>query len=400
MKYQEDNDDNFDAITFDLAGIERQYDRLSHALPGVDIRFAIKACPVDGVLRSLVEKGSGFDAAGVNEILQAIKSGCDVSKIHYGNTIKSDKDISHAYYLNIRDFVTDNIGDVQAIARLASGSRICCRIANEGKGALWELSRKFGCSGKEAVQVLIEAKRSGLKPAGLSAHVGSQQMEVAAWEQLFTLWREVLLNLKSKGIQLEYINLGGGFPCSGYLDKQGNKLSPPEEKIFSTIRENMSRLQKDIGYSLRFIAEPGRYIVADSGMIRAHVVRLSERIQPCGTRERWLYLSCGVFNGLFETDKIRYKMRFPKRKDSKLVPAIVAGPTCDSYDVINDETSQILVPEDLQSGDPVLILSCGAYSASFATVGFNGFSPLKHSLQNGSEHGSMQANLIEQPALS
>jgi ornithine decarboxylase len=97
-----------DKILYDLAGIEERYDWLTRELPGVSVRFALKSCPVDGVLACLANRGAGFDAASPNEIRQAIRTGAPASMVHYGNTVKSDWNIIQAYRCGVRDFATDS----------------------------------------------------------------------------------------------------------------------------------------------------------------------------------------------------------------------------------------------------------------------------------------------------
>ncbi|WP_405912429.1 type III PLP-dependent enzyme [Streptomyces sp. NBC_00963] len=372
-----------DRIIFDLGGIRQQYETLTWELPGVAVRFAMKACPVDEVLACLAEQGAGFDAAGPHEIERAIRTGVPVGRIHYGNTIKSDRNIADAYRLGVRDFATDSVEDVAAIAARAPGARVFCRLATSGEGALWGLSKKFGCSGTDAVRVLETARDAGLTPAGLSVHVGSQQMTAEAWESAFASLAGVLVALRGRGIHLDHINLGGGLPALGYLDSRGTPLDPPLDKIFAAIREGMRQLRAVSGTPLDFVMEPGRHLVADHGAIRAHVARLSTREQLNGERQHWLYLSCGKFNGLYEMDQLQYRLVFPSRPGAPSVPAVVAGPTCDSDDAYAHQHRLVQVPEAIASGDPVWVLSSGAYATSYATQGFNGFSPLPYTVIRG-----------------
>ncbi|MCB5906326.1 type III PLP-dependent enzyme [Streptomyces pinistramenti] len=365
-----------DLIVFDLAGIEECYANLRRELPGVAVRFAMKACPVDEVLDCLAQIGSGFDAAGPQEIAQALGTGVPADRIHYGNTIKSDRNIAEAHRLGIRDFATDCREDVAALAVHAPGARVFCRLATDGDGALWGLSNKYGCSAADAVSVLETARDKGLTPSGLSVHVGSQQMTAEAWRHAFERLADVLTELSRRGISLDHVNLGGGLPALGYLDTRGRPLDPPLDKIFAVIREGMQNLREIPGHVLEFLVEPGRYLVADHGFIRAHVARLSARQQLNGERQHWLYLSCGKFNGLYEMDALQYRLVFPTHPDTPGVPAVVAGPTCDSDDAYAHEHGLVQVPESLASGDPVWVLSCGAYATSYMTRGFNGFRPL------------------------
>lgn len=367
-----------DRIFFDLAGIEAQYDLLLRELPGIAVRFAMKACPVDEVLARLAAKGSGFDAASPNEIAQALRTGVPVERIHYGNTIKSDDNIADAHRLGVRDFATDSLEDVAATAAHAAGSRVFCRLATSGDGALWGLSRKFGCSGADAVRVMEAARSAGLTPSGLSVHVGSQQMTSEAWQDAFERLADVLTALNRRGILPDRINLGGGLPALGYLDSRGIPLDPPLDKIFAVIREGMQHLGAVSQCPLDFVMEPGRHLVADHGAIRAHVSRLSSRRQIDGAREHWLYLSCGKFNGLYEMDQLQYRLLFPSHSGTESVRAVVAGPTCDSDDAYAHEHNRVRVPVSAASGDPVWILSSGAYATGYMTQGFNGFDPLPY----------------------
>lgn len=354
-----------DQLVYDLTGIERQYHALLDELPDVSVRFAVKACPHPAVLACLARIGAGFDAASPGEIELTLRNGALPDDVHYGNTVKSDADIAAAHLLGITTFATDCVQDVRAIARHAPGAHVFCRVTTTGEGALWALTGKYGSD--DAVGVLTEARRLGLVPAGLSIHVGSQQMTASAWRQALDTLVALVTSLAARGIQLGHVNLGGGLPAHGYLGKDGVPLVPPIGEIFTAIREGMARLREASG-RLRFLVEPGRHLVADHGTIRAHVARLTSRDR------RWLYLSCGKFNGLYETDQLRYRLTFPGQAGGAGVPAVVAGPTCDSDDTFGG--GPVMVPADLASGDPVWIHSTGAYAIGYTTVGFNGFRPL------------------------
>ncbi|GAA1345803.1 type III PLP-dependent enzyme [Streptomyces sanglieri] len=371
-----------DAIIYDLDGIGRQYAALCAELPGAAIRFAMKACPVDEVLDHLARLGSGFDAASPQEIVQALRTGVAPELIHYGNTVKSDRNIAEAYRLGVRDFATDSREDVAAIAEHAPGSRVFCRIATTGDGALWGLSHKFGCSPEDALRVLGSARAAGLVPSGLSVHVGSQQMTAEAWGEAIETLAALLETLNWHGIVPDRINLGGGLPALSVLDRRGRPLEPPLDKMLTVIREGVERLRAVNAAPLDFLLEPGRHLVADHGAIRAHVARLTSRHRLDGIREDWLYLSCGKFNGLYEMDQLQYRLEFPTRPGGQFVNAVVAGPTCDSDDAYAQD-GMVRVPCTIASGDPVWVHSCGAYAAAYTTQGFNGFAPLPYTCIGG-----------------
>jgi ornithine decarboxylase len=372
-----------DRIVFDLTGIEARYDALIAELPGAAVRFALKACPVDEVVDTLARRGSGVDAASVQEIRQALACGVPAERIHYGNTVKSDTEIAEAYRLGIRDFATDSLADVAALAEHAPGARVFCRLATDGGGALWGLTGKFGCSLPDAVAVLVQARELGLTPAGLSVHVGSQQMTAGAWTRAFDQLVAAVRESARHGITLRYLDLGGGLPALGYLDPRGEPLDPPLDKMFAVIREGMQHCREAAGHPLDFVVEPGRHLVADHGAIRAHVSRLTLRHGPDGEPQHWLYLSCGRYNGLYEMDALQYRLVFPGHEGAPTVRAVVAGPTCDSDDAYPRGHAPVPVPAALASGDPVWVLSSGAYAVSYMTQGFNGFRPLPWSCVRG-----------------
>lgn len=262
-----------DRIVYDLTGIENQYRRLCAELPGADVRVAMKACPVDDVLSALADLGAGFDAASPGEIRQAMRAGARPRRIHYGNTVKSDDDLRAAHRLGITTYATDCVEDVAAIAAHAPGSRVFCRITTSGEGAVWGLTGK--CGSDDPVAVLESARSLGLTPAGLSLHVGSQQMSVRGWQSAFDSLGEIFLRLRARGIRVDHVNLGGGLPAAGHPG-----LTPPTEEIFAAIRAGMRRLRTAAGGDLGFVIEPGRYLVADFGVIRARVARLTTGVRP------------------------------------------------------------------------------------------------------------------------
>ncbi|GAA2706516.1 GNAT family N-acetyltransferase [Actinoplanes palleronii] len=351
-----------DRIVYDLTGIESRYRELGDELPGVRVRFAMKACPVDEVLTGFADLGAGFDAASPGEIRQALRTGAEPERVHYGNTVKSDRDIATAYRLGITTYATDSAEDVRAIARHAPGSRVFCRVSTSGEGAVWGLTGKYGSD--DPVAVLDLARSLGLVPAGLSLHVGSQQMTESGWRDGLAAVTGVVRTLLRRGIRPDHVNLGGGLPASGHPG-----LTPPTGEIFAAIRSGMRQLREAAGGDLDFVVEPGRFLVADHGVVRAEVARLTVR------REAWLYLTCGRFNGLYEGDRLPYRLEFPTHPAGPTVPAIVAGPSCDSDDVLAGGVP-VPVPAGLASGDPVWIHTAGAYATSYTTAGFNGFAPL------------------------
>src|SRR5690606_33734819 len=118
----------------------------------------------------------------------------------------------------------------------------------------------------------------------------------------------------------------------------------------------------------------GRGMVGDAGIIKAEVVLVSRKQAD---DLRWVYLDIGKFGGLAETmdESIRYPIRTPRDGDTT-TPCILAGPTCDSADVLYEKTPYEL-PVSLAIGDEVLIEGAGAYTSTYSSVAFNGLPPLR-----------------------
>jgi len=311
--------------------------------------------------------GSCFDTASVVEIEMALAAGATADRISFGNTIKKERDIATAFTLGVRLFAVDCKAEVEKIARVAPGSRVFCRILCDGAGAEWPLSRKFGCVPEMATDVLENAHRLGLEAYGVSFHVGSQQGNVEAWDQALASSSAIFRECAERGMHLSMVNLGGGFPTR-YL-----KPVPGVENYGDAIYRG---LVKHFGNHMpETIIEPGRGMVGNAGIIEAEVVLISKKSEEDDVR--WVYLDIGKFGGLAETmdEAIRYPIR-TLHDGAEMTPCVLAGPTCDSADVLYEKTPYLL-PVTLEIGDKVLIEGTGAYTTTYSAVAFNGFPPLR-----------------------
>jgi ornithine decarboxylase len=191
----------------------------------------------------------------------------------------------------------------------------------------------------------------------------------------------VFKTLGEKNITLAMLNLGGGFPTR-YL-----KDVPSTRAYAKAIHGAMT---KHFGNRLpATIIEPGRGMVGDAGVIKTEVVLISRKSAEDATR--WVYLDVGKFGGLAETmdESIRYPIRTP-HDGTEMAPCIIAGPTCDSMDVLYEKTPYPL-PLSLQIGDELLIEASGAYTSTYASVAFNGFSPLPTYIVGGGTDDALAA---------
>ncbi|MGA3307950.1 MAG: type III PLP-dependent enzyme [Xanthobacteraceae bacterium] len=362
-------DDDGPRLVVDLDVVRDNYQNFAKALPDTRVFYAVKANPAPEVLSLLAGLGSCFDAASVPEIEMVLAAGATADRISYGNTIKKERDIARAYALGVRLFAVDCQAEVEKIARAAPESRVFCRILSDCVGAEWPLSRKFGCEPAMAVDVLEHAHRLGLEPYGVSFHVGSQQRNPHAWDRALASAAAVFRDCGERGMTLSMVNLGGGFPTK-YL-KNVPTVKTYGTAIFRALRRHFGNRIPET------IIEPGRGMVGNAGVIEAEIVLVAKKSENDDVR--WVYLDIGKFGGLAETmdESIRYPIRTPRGgRDGEVGPCVLAGPTCDSADVMY-EKEPYLLPVSLEIGDKVLIEGTGAYTATYSAVAFNGFPPLK-----------------------
>jgi ornithine decarboxylase len=353
-------------LVLDVDRVEANFRALSRALPLAHIYYAVKANPAPPVLERLVRLSSRFDAASIEEVEACLQAGARAEAISFGNTIKKVSAISRAHQAGVTLFAFDSREELDKLARHAPGARVYCRIRVGNAGADWPLSRKFGTTIAGARELMTEAAGLGLDPYGLSFHVGSQQTATRAYEAAIGKVAMLFTDLTEAGVNLRMINLGGGFPAR-YRDDV-----PEIDRFADAIMQAMT---DHFGNALpELLIEPGRFIVADAGLVAAEVVLVSRRdpYDPV----RWVYLDIGRFGGLAETEgeAIKYRIATP-HDGSPMGPVAIAGPTCDGADILY-QNSNYRLPLALTSGDRVELLCAGAYVTTYASTKFNGFAPL------------------------
>ena len=362
-------------LIFDVDEVENHYQLLRQMFPKGRIYYAVKANPARAILKRLVKLGSCFDAASWEEIALCLEVGARPDSISFGNTIKKVSAIRAAYAAGIRLFAFDCREELEKIAQNAPGSLVYCRLLVDGYKAEWPLSRKFGTTVESAHDLMCEARTLGLDPYGLSFHVGSQQLSVEAYEVAIARVASLFEELKIEGVNVRMLNLGGGFPVS-YADDV-----PSIDNFTKAISNTISRYFGDVWPEV--LLEPGRFIVGKAGVVYTEAVLVSTRGARNGVR--WVYLDIGRFGGLAETENesIRYAIHawrgvesdFYREKESDLAPVVLAGPTCDGADILY-EKAHYMLPQDLKSGDKLIILNAGAFVSTYCSTSFNGFPPL------------------------
>ena len=365
-RYLADHQPATPCLVLDVDRVAHNFGRLRQAMPLARIYYAVKANPAAPILDRLVGLGSYFDAASFQEVSMCLDAGAEPDAISYGNTIKRERDIAAAYAAGVRMFAFDSEMELEKLARSAPGSRVYCRILVGNDGAEWPLSRKFGCEVEMARALMIRAAELGLDAFGLSFHVGSQQTKTAAYEAAIAKVAMLFTDLADAGVKVRMVNLGGGYPVR-------YKAEVPEIDDFGSAI--MGAMVEHFGNAIpEIVIEPGRFLVADAGVVSSEVVLVSRKAE--NDPVRWVYLDIGRFGGLAETEGESIKYAFQTPHDGGAEgPVTIAGPTCDSTDTLY-EKSNYRLPMALTAGDRVELLATGAYVTTYASQKFNGFEPL------------------------
>jgi len=353
-------------LLVDLNIVRKNYQNLKKNLPMASVYYAVKSNPMEEVILLLKELGSNFDVATIYELDQLLKLGITPDRISFGNTIKKSKDIAYFYNRGVKLFATDSEEDVRKIAVNAPGAKVFFRILTEGAGADWPLSRKFGAHPDTILSHISLAAELGLEVYGVSFHVGSQQRDIGEWDSAIAHCTYIFQSALEMGIKLKMINLGGGFPA---------KYLKPTPKLELYAKEITRFLTEDFGDEIpEIIIEPGRSLVADSGVIVSEVISTSYKSKY--SPNKWVYIDIGMFGGLIET--INESIKFPIYcdREGEAIDVILAGPTCDSMDILYEDYKYQL-PATLEEGDRIYFFTTGAYTQSYSSIGFNGIPPLK-----------------------
>jgi len=366
-QYIRANDFDVPTLVLDIDQVESNYAELKAGMPAANIHYAVKANPHPAILRRLVKLGCRFDAASTQEIQMCLDAGATAADISYGNTIKRVQDIAWAWSQGIRLFSADSEEELDKLSRHAPGCQVFIRLLVSSAEAEWPLSRKFGCSTSYALPLLDQARELGLDAVGLSFHVGSQTKHPYMWYDCLDAVAAIWHDAREEGHDLWLLNIGGGFPAYYGVDITGATA------YGATLMDEVAQRFDGVQY---IMAEPGRGMTGSAGAIAAECVLVSRKTP--GDPVRWVYLNVGRFSGLAEAEgeSIKYQFTVLDKESETSSPCIVAGPTCDSADVLY-ERNKVDFPSSLTSGDRIIIWTCGAYTSTYSTIAFNGFPPLE-----------------------
>lgn len=338
-------------LAVDCDVVRAQYRRLAAALPGVELHYALKPLPERAVVEVLAREGASFDLATNGEVELVRAAGIDPRRCIHTHPIKRDGDIRCALDFGVTTFVADNVDELGKFVPYAGRAGLLVRLSFRSPEAVVDLSRKFGCDPDSALELMREARRLGVAVRGLSFHVGSQSRAPDTKVHAIDACSRLMAEAAREGLgPLGILDIGGGFPID-YVEP-----AVPIEEFCAPIRAALARLPG----GTRVIAEPGRFICGPAGIV---LTRVMGRAQRDG--RWWYYLDDGLYGSFSGQlyDHARYPIEPLYPADGERRPSVLAGPTCDSVDVVAED---ILLPP-LREGDILVGRQMGAYTVASAT---------------------------------
>ena len=326
------------------------------------ICYAVKANGNVNLLRLLAEWGSGFDIVSGGELERVRCAGADMAKVVFSGVGKTAPEIERALQLGVRALHVESAPELDLIADIAAGlgvvASVCMRVNPDLSVDTHDYistaraDNKFGVPAGEALELYARsARHRHLRPVGLSAHLGSQIFAPTAFQSLLSFLLDLLQRLRAQGIELEYLDIGGGLG----VDYQGDKeqLQPRDllRALAPLLAEN----------SVELILEPGRSLVAASAVLLTRVLyskragsthyaivdaAMNDLLRPA-LYQAWHEVR-PVSLAALETERDRYN---------------IVGPICESGDFLALDRD---LPR-LLGGDLLAISHCGAYASSMAS---------------------------------
>lgn len=336
-------------VVLSLKKLRQNLRIMKECLPTVDIHYAIKALSDEYVINCLHLSNCNFDVATTGEINILEKLSVEPDKCIHTHPIKKKVEIDNALKYGICTFVVDNYAEIDKFIEYKNVAKIILRLSFRAKTALVDLSKKFGCHYEEAQQMLDYADNLGIDVVGLSFHVGSQTKNPDDHINAILKCEQIIKNNPS----LKILDIGGGFPA--VYDETDMEL----KDFCKPINDILKKLDKDI----KILCEPGRSLVANIGTSFVSIVGKSVR-----DGKIWYYIDDGVY-GTFSGkiyDHIDYKIKYHNvEKYDNFQHCVIAGPTCDSIDVIQEDA---WLPTDLKVGDVLYSDNVGAYTIVTAST--------------------------------
>lgn len=326
--------------------IGRNFDSLSAALPRVNIHYAVKPNNHEVVIREVFDRGGNFDVCSAGEINEVVKTGINPASLVHSHPVKSIPEFDFAVGKGVEIFVVDNHEEVKKLARYDRKLKILVRFRiNTNTRAVVNLQYKYGCRVQDVLELARRIEQAGHEFYGLCFHIGSQCVYPENYVKAISAAHRLIQKLDLAGFNTRLLDIGGGFPV---------QYAEPVPAIEDFCRPIARALDKHIRPGIKVVSEPGRFISATPVTLICSVIGKSSR-----DGKIWYYLDDGLystFSGIVY-DQCQYPVVTDKDGPGKL--SVLAGPTCDSFDVMYDG---LMLPEH-NVGDKIMFMSTGAYCA-------------------------------------
>jgi diaminopimelate decarboxylase len=346
---------------YSSATLRRHFRVFDDAFAGADhlICYAMKALSNLSILKLFGSMGSGFDIVSGGELMRCLRAGADAKKIVFSGVGKADEEIAAALEAGILMFNVESRPELYRIAEVAHKRKVKAPVSLRVNPDLdpgthphistGHRTSKFGIPLSQVFEYYAEARGLGdLELVGLSTHIGSQITETGPFIEAGEKVAGIVRKLKADGIALRYLDIGGGLGIP-YLEEP-----PPPSAYAAAILKPLA------GLGVKVIAEPGRVLVGNAGILVTRVLYVKE------TDVKRFIVVDGAMNDLIRPVLYEaYHAIWPVRKvtDRQTVVADVVGPVCESGDFFAQERA---MPE-AREGELLAVMSAGAYGFVMAS---------------------------------
>ncbi len=351
---------------YSTATLERHMTVLAEAFHGHNalICFAVKANSNQAVLATMAWLGAGMDVVSEGELRRARAAGVPANKIIFAGVGKTREEMAYALKEEILGFNVESEPELEALSEVAASLGATARIAirvnpdvdakTHAKIATGKSENKFGIPYLRAPQLYAEARKlPGIKCAGIHMHIGSQITDLAPFRDAFRLMRDLVLDLRREGIDLEHLDIGGGLGVPYHAEKD----SPPHpDEYAATVKAGLG----DLG--LKIILEPGRMIAGNAGILVTRVIYTKDGA------DRVFTITDAAMNDLlrptlYEAHHEIWPVAEARANEPPRLQDIV-GPVCETGDYL--AVDRKLPP--FESGDLMAVMTAGAYGAVMSST--------------------------------
>lgn len=363
----------------DLGEVKKSYQLWQQYLPQIRPHYAVK-CNTDlEVIKLLASLGTGFDCASKNEIETVLKLGIDSSRIIYANPCKTNSFIRYAQDSSVQYTTVDNCQELYKLQKYHPTCKILLRIITDDEASQCRLSTKFGCSMDEALNELLPlAQELGLDVAGVAFHVGSGAKDFTSIQKAVRDSRVVFDKAIAMGFKMKLLDIGGGFERETFVESSSVVNQSLEEFFPADFVD---------GNNIKFIAEPGRFMVSNAFTLGCHIIaRRDLAVTAKSLINAMIYINDGVYGNLncilFDHQEpkpfiLSHRNKFYYQEEIENYvhdnfggnyQFSIWGPTCDGLDCVSN---QAILEKNVEVGDWLFFPNLGAYTSA-ASTSFNG----------------------------